>query len=85
MAAMLVFCEMLCHRMLGLQLSFSLSVEVDINFDLILPRSKWRTTPVIEEVSEEVSAIGAAAGAVDAAEAVDADAVPVAASPRTRK
>lgn len=47
--------------------------------------SKWRTTPVVEEVFAEVSAQGAAVGAVDAAEAVVGDAVPGEASPKTRK
>lgn len=47
--------------------------------------SKWRTTPVAEEVFAEVLEIGAAAGAVAAAEAVEGDAVPGEASPRTRR
>lgn len=40
---------------------------------------------MVEEVFAEVSAIVAAVGAVDAAEAVAGAAVPGAASPRTRK
>lgn len=52
---------------------------------LFNPCSKWRTTPVVEEVFAEVLALVAAAGAVDAAEAVEGAAVPGVASPRTRK
>ncbi len=52
----------------------------------VLSCSKWRTTPVVEEVFAEVLAqVAAAAGAVDAAEAVAGAVVPGAASPRTRK
>ena len=51
----------------------------------VLSYSKWRTTPVVEEVFAEVSAQVAAVVAVDAAEAVVGAAVPGAASPRTRK
>lgn len=47
--------------------------------------SKWRTTPVVEEVFVEVLVVVVAAGAVDAAEAVAGAAVPGVESPRTRK
>lgn len=47
--------------------------------------SKWRTTPVVEEVFAEVLAQVAAAGVVDAAEAVEGAAVPGVASLRIRK
>jgi len=46
--------------------------------------TKWRTTPVVEEVFAEVSAQVAAVGAVDAAEAVVGAAVPGVESLRTR-
>lgn len=51
----------------------------------VVSYSKWRTTPVVEEVFAEASALVAAVGDVDAAEAVAGAAVPGAASPRTRK
>jgi len=46
--------------------------------------SKWRTTPVIEEVSVEVLEVAAVAGAVDAGEAA-AGAVGLEERPRTRR
>lgn len=56
-----------------------------ISFYSLFFFSKWRTTPVVEEVFAGVSAQVAAVGAVDAAEAVVGAAVPGVASPRTRK
>lgn len=47
--------------------------------------SKWRTTPVVEEVFAEVLAPVAGVAVVDAAEAVVGAVVPGEASPRTRK
>lgn len=55
------------------------------NLKFVLLCSKWRTTPVVEEVFAEVLAQVAAAGVVDAAEAVEGAAVPGVASPRIRK
>lgn len=51
----------------------------DIMCDSVFENSKWRTTPVVEEVFAEVLA------QVVAAEAVDGAAVHGAASPRTRR
>jgi len=54
---------------------------------LLLPATditKWRKTPVIEEVSVEVSALGAGVAAVDAVEAADVVVEPGVANPRTR-
>jgi len=50
----------------------------------VITITKWRTTPVVEEVFVGVSAQVAAVGAVDAAEAVAGVAVLVVASPKTR-
>lgn len=63
----------------------SLLLETLYDLYSILLRSKWRTTPVVEEVFAEGSGIVVAAGAVDAGEAAAGDAGPAAASPRTRK
>lgn len=47
--------------------------------------SKWRTTPVVEEVFAEGSAQVAGVAAVDAAGAVEGAVVPGVASPKTRR
>lgn len=60
-------------------------LKMYFNLRFVLLCSKWRTTPVVEEVFAEVLAQVAAAGVVDAAEAVEGAAVPGVASPRTRK
>lgn len=47
--------------------------------------SKWRTTPVVEEVFAEVSALAAGVAVVVAAEAVEEAAVPGEANLRIRR
>jgi len=50
----------------------------------VIQITKWRTTPVVGEVSAEALVTVAGDAVVDAAEAVEGAVVPGAASPRTR-
>lgn len=53
-----------------------LSVTCIIYGDVLIVFSKWRTTPVVEEVFAEVSALAAGVAVVVAAGAVDEAVVP---------
>lgn len=55
------------------------------NGDMFIGNSKWRTTPVVEEVFAEVSALAAGVAVVVAAEAVEEAAVPGEANLRIKR
>lgn len=63
----------------------TLSVTCIINGDVFIVFSKWRTTPVVEEVFAEVSALAAGVAVVVAAEAVEEAAVPGEANLRIKR
>jgi len=73
-----------CAFILDMCLSLSVTCIL-INVYVFIMLSKWRTTPVVEEVFAEVSALAAGVAVVVAAEAVEEAAVPGEANPRIKR